>query len=67
MLDRKNEEALIRLRNDLVCKAINDSKIQEILLKYFPMRTTITITKDYYEINIPEDEGMLERLKRMGE
>lgn len=68
MLDKNNEKALLNLRSDIVSKAIISSRLKEILLKYFPIGTTITITKDYYKINEPcEDEGMFERLKRMGE
>lgn len=68
MLDKENERALLNLRSDITHKAITSSGLMKILLKYFPMGTTITITKDYFKINEPcKNEDVIDRIKRMGE
>lgn len=53
-MNKENEMALLRLRNDLVTNAIEKSELQKILIGYFPKGTTILITKDYWKIEESE-------------
>ena len=42
---------LERLRNDLMTKALAEA--QDLLLKYYPVGTTVEVTKDYFKVNLP--------------
>lgn len=46
---------LEKLRSDTLSKAIMISNLKKILLKYYPIGTKLIITKDYYKIEVPEE------------
>ena len=54
-MNKEIEKKLLLLRNDMLLKAVESSDIQKILLKYYPKGTTITIDKDKWKLNEPED------------
>jgi len=46
---------LNRIREDMINDTIAKSDVKNILLRYFPIGTTIEITKDYHKIKYPND------------
>ena len=55
-MDKQLERDLLRLRSDMVNKAVMTSRLKEMLLKYYPVGTKLIITKDYYRIEEPKTE-----------
>ena len=55
-MDKQLERDLLRLRSDMVNRAIMTSGLKEMLLKYYPVGTKLIITKDYYRIEEPKTE-----------
>ena len=55
-MDKQLVRDLLRLRSDMVNKAVMTSRLKEMLLKYYPVGTKLIITKDYYIIEEPKTE-----------
>jgi len=55
-MDKQLERDLLRLRSDMVNRAVITSRLKELLLKYYPIGTKIIITKDYYTVEEPKKE-----------
>lgn len=47
-MNTDNIEALMRLRNDILNKKV--AEIMDTLLKYYPPKAKLIVTKDYWKI-----------------
>ena len=54
-MNKEIEKKLLLLRNDMLVKAVEESEIQKVLIKYYPKGTTVTIDKDKWKINEPNE------------